>query len=410
MNTHYFAMALILAILMATNANAVDNFAVSADLETAGNLETVVNFKTAAARQILITIVDDGVAAFERDYHRPGYALPWPTRQTLTGIARDYGFKQINGWPIEILHVYCAVMELPDGADIAAHLAQLQRDSRIKLAQRMQIFRAHGSYNDPYFALQYGDHAAQIERWHERATGRDVRIAVIDTGVDREHPDLRQRLQLTRNFVDDDRRFDSDIHGTAVAGIIAATANNAVGIVGIAPNVALLALKACWQPHMQSIAAYCNSFSLAKALSFAIEQRVDIINLSLGGPDDPLLTQLLQAALARKMLIVAAQNQRDDFPADMPGVIAVTETSQNTLVSHASGQHAPTLSANASELLSTSPGGHYDFYSGSSMAAARVSGLSALMRQQQRDLTAQQLLDQLDHWTTPPAAMAHLHY
>ncbi|HEY3698664.1 MAG TPA: S8 family serine peptidase [Spongiibacteraceae bacterium] len=357
-------------------------------------------------RQILITVADSGAADFERDYHRPGYSMSWSARQAIASIQREYGFEQINGWPIDILHIYCVVMEASVGADVAAQITRLQSDRRVKLVQPMHLFRVHAGPNDPYFSLQYGEHAAQIEQWHQRATGRGVNVAIIDTGVDRQHPDLRQRLRLARNFVDNDSSFDTDIHGTAVAGIIAATANNGIGIVGIAPEANLLALKACWQADIRLIDAYCSSFTLAKALSFAIAQHVDIINLSLGGPDDPLLAQLLQEALARGILLVAAQNQDNEFPADVPGVIAVTETADNAFIARTSVARRVALAANARELLSTSPGGHYDFFSGSSMAAARVTGLSALMRQDQQQLTSAQLLDNLERWVATPTAVA----
>src|SRR5258705_9176099 len=142
----------------------------------------------------------------------------------------------------------------------------------------------------------------------QRATGRGIRVAVIDTGGDRSHPDLRGRIDTARNFVSDDARFDSDIHGTAVAGIIAANADNGIGIVGLAPDAGLLVLKACWQHAIDDVRAQCNTFTLAKALTFAIDQRADIINMSLGGPNDPLLGLLIEIALTRGIIIVAAQD------------------------------------------------------------------------------------------------------
>jgi len=220
-----------------------------------------------------------------------------------------------------------------------------------------------------------------------------VRVAIVDTGADRTHPDLNGHISIARDFVaagaiDVDRQFDSDIHGTAVAGIIVAAANNHVGIVGLAPDAEVLMLKACWQLNADEIAARCNSFTLAKALSFAIEQRVDIINLSLGGPADPLLIQLLQVALTRGILIVAAQDPLEQFPAGLPGVIAVNAVAgpdidavaRTVAINSDIAGAEPRLivEAQASELLSTSPKGRYDYFSGSSMAAARVTGLSAL--------------------------------
>ena len=101
---------------------------------------------------------------------------------------------------------------------------------------------------DPYSSVQPGHERMDIASAHRWSRGRGVRIALIDTGLDSAHPDLRGRIDLERNFVDEDaRRFQLDRHGTAIAGVIAANADNGVGIVGIAPEARLLALKACWQ-------------------------------------------------------------------------------------------------------------------------------------------------------------------
>src|ERR1035438_2109430 len=85
---------------------------------------------------------------------------------------------------------------------------------------------------------------------------------------------------------------------TAVAGVIAAIPDNGIGIVGIAPDVRLFVFKACWRSAPTGAKATCNSFTLAQALAAAIEERVDIINLSLAGPSDPLLTRLVGRAAA----------------------------------------------------------------------------------------------------------------
>src|SRR5206468_548036 len=82
----------------------------------------------------------------------------------------------------------------------------------------------------------------------------------------------------------DAREAVAELHGTAVAGIIGARADNSVGIVGVAPEAGLMALRACWQAPPDESAAVCSSFTLAKALQFAIDNNAKVINLSLGGP------------------------------------------------------------------------------------------------------------------------------
>ena len=107
-----------------------------------------------------------------------------------------------------------------------------------------------------------------------------------------DHPDLRGRIVVARNFVDA-RDAVAELHGTAVAGIIGARADNGVGIVGVAPEAQLMALRACWQVPADANAAVCSSFTLAKALQFAIDNNARVINLSLGGPRDRLLERLV---------------------------------------------------------------------------------------------------------------------
>lgn len=115
-------------------------------------------------------------------------------------------------------------------------------------------------------------------------------VSVIDAGIDARHPDLQGQLLDNRNYAAPDA---AEIHGTAVAGIIAALANNGQGIVGIAPNAKLIGLKARWPTEANGADAVCDSLSLAQALNTAIQLRPRILNLSLTGPADPLLTTAL---------------------------------------------------------------------------------------------------------------------
>jgi subtilisin family serine protease len=308
----------------------------------------------------------------------PRYAAGDSARATLDGVAADYHLQPLAQWPIQPLQVHCVVYRIADGEPRDAVLAHLAQDPRVVLAQPMQDFAtlAAGDYNDPYFGLQRGFariDAAGAQQW---SRGEGIRVAVIDTGIDSGHPDLQGRIETQRNFVDDDgRQFQADRHGTEVAGIIAADANNREGIVGVAPGVRILALKACWQLQPRADGAQCNSFTLAQALTIAIESGARIINLSLGGPADPLLAQLVGYAIKRGIVVVGAMPPSGEpgFPTAVPGVIAV-----DTAERPAGGK---TLRAPGREVLTLTPGGHYDFVSGSSLAAAHVSGAAALLLQ-----------------------------
>jgi subtilisin family serine protease len=184
-------------------------------------------------------------------------------------------------------------------------------------------------------------------------------------------------LLLKRNFVAGEPAAER--HGTGVAGIIVAKADNGLGIAGIAPGARVLALRACWQAPSTG-ATLCDSFSLAKAIYFAVQQKTDVINLSLSGPEDRLLHELLKAAMARGVVVVAAFDQRranGGFPASVTGVIAVSDAFPSGQVYTAPGRDVPT----------THPGGRWFLVNGSSYAAAHVTGLVALVRQRSATLT-----------------------
>lgn len=319
------------------------------------------------------------------------YTVSGAALALIHSIAHDYGLHEVAGWPIDALHVHCVVFRRPPDADRAELLERLAHDPRVALAQALNTFQTSTStFNDPYAKLQTSLDALGVAEAHRWSLGEGVRIAVIDTGVNSGHSDLRGRVIERRNFVDANMEgFEHDLHGTQVAGIIGAVANNGVGIVGIAPRAEILALKACWH-SAQSGGAVCNSFTLAQALVAAADDRADIVNLSLNGPSDPLLSELVERGIARGMIYVGSVppgGRRDGFPVGIAGVIAVDSSAP--AVRPASVLYAP-----GTNVLTLTPGGHYDFASGSSLAAAHVSGALALLIARQRHI-AGAALDQL---------------
>jgi subtilisin family serine protease len=166
-------------------------------------------------------------------------------------------------------------------------------------------------------------------------------------------------------------------HGTGVAGVIAARGEKGAGILGVAPEARLMALRACWQPNPAAGETVCDSLSLAKALHFAIDNRAEVINLSLSGPPDPLLGRLLDVAESRGITIVGAFDPAaagGGFPAQHQGVLAVSDQ----LVAR---PRDGLYSAPGRDIPTTQPGGRWSLVNGSSYAAAHVSGLVALLRQ-----------------------------
>jgi subtilisin family serine protease len=277
----------------------------------------------------------------------------------------------------------CFVMRVPEGRTPASAAEQVSRDSAVSWAQPVGLYRTEAepaTHNDPLYLVQPTARAWRLADLHELATGRGMRVAVIDSGIEPGHPDLAGQLLVNRNFVMG-RRAAAEMHGTGVAGIIAAKADNGLGIAGVAPQAHILGLRACWQSgNSPESPTVCDSFSLVKALYFAIEQKADVINLSLSGPEDRLIHQLIDIGLARGLAIVAAVDEgrpNGGFPASAHGVIAVS----NTVLARSQGA---VYTAPGKDVPTTEPGGRWFLVNGSSYAAANVSGLVALMRQRHR--------------------------
>ncbi len=312
-----------------------------------------------------------------------GYASLQPylanahARQAIDALKRDHGLTELAAWPIQALRVHCVVLEVPAGASRDDLVRTLARDARVELVQPLQGFdvlaESNTVYNDPYLSLQHGLAEVEAAPAHVGSRGRGVSVALIDTGADAAHPDLQGRVASARNLVDRDAsQFGRDRHGTEVAGVIAAVANNRLGIVGIAPEATLRIYKACWQ--REGGGARCNSFTLALALGASLEDGAQVINLSLGGPPDELLARLLRYAIAQGRIVVGAvpaDGSLDGFPLGVAGVIAVDSTGRP--------RRGGVLNAPGRDILTLVPGGHYDFGSGSSLAAAHVSGVVALL-------------------------------
>jgi subtilisin family serine protease len=272
-------------------------------------------------------------------------------------------------------------------------IAVLEQDSRLQLVQKMHSFEAMNS-SDPYYPLQARQYSMDLEKLHQVTTGNRISIAIIDTGVDQQHADLAGQFALTRNFAAEySADFSADRHGTAIAGIIAAKSHNDEGMVGIAPGAKLLALKACWPVTPGDMASTCNTLTLALALNKAMMEDVSIINMSLAGPEDRIIGLLLQRAIARGILVVAADAAKPEderFPASLAGVLAVSamqavedeESKALVLEQQHTAEPGAMIAAPGIGILATAPGNSYDFFSGSSFAAAHVSGLAALLLQQ----------------------------
>ena len=356
----------------------------------------------AAMIRILVTFPDPGMTSGIRaGPAQPGYRRRSSTylasvtvMRAARQIAEDYDLVTLDDWPIVPLKVHCLVFGVSKDVEVERLLAQLNERAEIESAQLMNEFEVSAATvkntADPYSKLQHNLNTLELGQAHVWSLGHGTNVTIIDTGADIDHPELKTQISSHHDFVDDGLGdFSADAHGTAVAGVIGAAANNGVGMIGVAPLTRLSVLKACWYAAQRS-RAFCDSFTLAKALSHAIDSGTDVINLSLGGPSDELLGRLLGEALNRGIIVVAAAPTQAQavFPAEIPGVIVV-----------GTDQHADALgtvvqfpiSAPGNDILVPVPRGGYDYASGSSLSAAHVSGIVALLVASRPGLTGDEV-------------------
>lgn len=340
-----------------------------------------------------------------RGYAAAGvYGVSARARDLTHAIERDYRLREVSAWPIASLRVNCIVARVPQPTPRSALISRLERDSRVESVQPLNEFTTEtGSDRRAYLPLQHNLTELGVIQAHRLSEGAAVRIAVIDTGIDYTHPDLRGRVIERLDFVGSRDEFTGDRHGTQVAGVIAATADGGQGLMGIAPKSRLIALKACWPLQRSPAQAACNSFTLAQALQAAITDRADIVNLSLAGPPDPLLARLIRQGMRQGIIYVGAvppagSGPSRTFPTDIPGVLAVQSAED-------AGNVPAYLLAPGRGILTLVPGGHYDFASGSSLATAEVTGIVALLLGDGRRLSGSRIERILTrssrHFTTP---------
>jgi hypothetical protein len=319
-------------------------------------------------------------------------------------LASTYNMKVEQVTQLKSLKIAIIVFSLPGGTDVLKRMAELESEGLV--AQPDFIYETSDEGLEAVETpaqQQYGPQMIHADRLRGSVTGKGVKIALIDTGVDSSHPGLLGKIAEQADMTG--KGFTADVHGTLLAGIIAAEPARAGGINGIAPGASILAIKACQPNSSRSAAAQCFSLALARGLDFAIEKKAAVINMSLGGPagvEDRLLKRAVDQAISDGAMVVAAAGNdgpkaTPGFPAALPNVVAVTAVdSKEQLYPSATQGDFVDLAAPGVDIVSTSPGGRVLVSSGTSLAAAFVSASAALALQQQPQLTRKALQSLLE--------------
>lgn len=260
--------------------------------------------------------------------------------------------------------------------------------------------------NDPKFSEQYAHKVSQsVDGWKlaKANSKKQSVIAIIDTGIDGTHPDLKAKLiQPGYDAYGQGKEYsDKQGHGTHCAGIASAITNNGVGVAGYSPDSKLIAVKALQDSGSGTYAAVADAIAWA-----AKNEAVDVLSMSLGGPSSSQAIQdAVNLALEKGKIVVAAMgndgNEKPSYPAAIKGVVAVGATDSNDKIASFSqfGQHI-SVSAPGVNIMSTfptyqsgMPGKDYGKISGTSMACPGVSGLAGLLKSVNPSLNGKQLRD-----------------
>lgn len=249
--------------------------------------------------------------------------------------------------------------------------------------------------DDPLRNLQYGLDRTRVEEAWTRARGAGVAIAVVDTGVNLRHEDLRPRLIGGRDFVDgDDLAQDENGHGTHVAGVAAASTDNGIGIAGVAPDASVMPLR------VLDVKGTGVESNVVEAVRFAVGRTDElgmrlVVNLSLtdleveGATSSERLEQAIREAWQAGAVVVAAAGNESlpysDYPAAGPNVLSVGATDAEDRLAGFSNR-GPIVVAPGEKIVSTywdgsTPDDHavYASGSGTSMAAPHVAGVAAML-------------------------------
>jgi hypothetical protein len=306
---------------------------------------------------------------------------PNVTAPAIDRLARRYRLRRLESQTFALISTRLYRWRIDSRRSVAGVVRALARERIVASVQPNYLFTlqtgpAHAPVAMRGDPAQYALGELQIAQAQRIATGKDVRIAVIDSEIDAGHPDLSGTVVKSFDALGRDDRPHG--HGTSIAGAIAAHGK----LLGIAPRARILAIHAFDDTPGR---AQGTSFDIAKGLQWAADNAARIVNMSFAGPADPLLQRMLAAAYARGIILIAAAGNGGPhaaplYPAAYRDVIAVTATdSDDHLFKLANRGRYIAVAAPGVDILALAPGDAYAVTSGTSIAAAQVTGIAALL-------------------------------
>jgi hypothetical protein len=304
-------------------------------------------------------------------------------------LARRYRLTRIGSQELPFIGSAISLFRITDRRSVENVRTALAADASVRSVQLnyryvLQDQKSVLTEGDP---AQYALTKLRLPEAHALSRGSNVTVAVIDSGIDVTHPELKDAIAESFDALGakEGAKEGPHVHGTGIAGAIVSHAR----LMGSAPKARILAIRAF---GAAANGAESTSFVILKSLDFAATHGAQIVNMSFAGPKDPLLERGIAAAATKGMVLVAASGNAGPkspplYPAANPNVIAVSATDAYDRLFPASnrGGHIA-VSAPGVDIFLPAPDGKYQMTSGTSFSAAYISGLAALMMERNPQL------------------------
>lgn len=308
------------------------------------------------------------------------------SKKEIEGILKKHNLKEVTDGPLSKIR-YIKV-RVTDDRDVKDVIKEIRKEHKLKVPELNYVSNIL-TVTDPFYKDQWYIPDTTFDKaWEATSSTNIVNVAVIDTGVNSKHPDLKGKILEGYDFVNNDKNASDDHgHGTFISGIISAAAND-IGIKGLYDYARIIPVKVIDE----------NGFGtyedVAKGIIYAADAGATVINLSVGGNGySSMLQDAVDYALEKGCIVVAAGGndgvEQEIYPAAYPNVIGVSALGYNGQVwdSSNSGRHID-ISAPGAYIISTGLNGDYVYASGTSASAAMVSALTAMLDSEKVDLSS----------------------
>ncbi|MDA7947865.1 MAG: S8 family serine peptidase [Hyphomicrobiaceae bacterium] len=310
-------------------------------------------------------------------------------------VARAFNLSLVETNNIAVLNARIVRLRYSDNRPLTQVIAALTADPRVEGVQPNNWYLSVAGKKRKKTSRQYALAKLGIDRAHQLAKGDGVPVAVIDTGVERTHPTLAKSIETSFDAVGDGQPKAQN-HGTAIAGVIAGNGQ----VKGVAPMARVLAARAFYM-HKTYKRPMTSSMILLKAIDWSYASGARVFNMSFAGPYDPLVKRALERIHESGAILVAAAGNGGPkappaYPAAYKNVIAITaHDAKDKLYRQANRGNYLAVAAPGVNVFVPQLKKSFGFSSGTSVAAAHVSGIIALLLERHPQATSEEIVQAL---------------